>query len=115
MKMSAKIADFTILDNLELKDDVVNFCQNSDHGFPEVDEFENWNKKISKFKESLLIPNGQDSNDSLFYLICYAVLFLKSGKLDTGDDKENEEIIGSDLYNHLNDEKDHLQLDLDYK
>ena len=27
----------------------------------------------------------------------------------------NEEIIGSDLYNHLNDEKDHLQLDLDYK
>ena len=63
----------------------------------------------------MLIPNGQDSNDSLFYLICYAVLFLKSGKLDTGDDKENEEIIGSDLYNHLNDEKDHLQLDLDYQ
>ena len=52
---------------------------------------------------------------SLKNLICYAVLFLKSGKLDTGDDKENEEIIGSDLYNHLNDEKDHLQLDLDYK
>ena len=41
MKMSANIADFTILDNLELKDAVVNFCQNSDHGFPEVDEFEN--------------------------------------------------------------------------
>lgn len=61
---------------------------------PEVDEFENSNEKVSKFEESLLIPNEKDSNDSVFYSINFAVHFLKSGKIDICDNKEIEEIIG---------------------
>ena len=100
--------------DLEVESDVINFYENSDNESPEVDEFENSNKKVSKIANSLLIPNGQDSNDSLLYSICYVVHFLKSGIIDTCDDKEMEEIIASDLYDQLNDEKEHLQLDLDY-
>lgn len=62
---------------------------------PEVDEFENSNEKVSKFEESLLIPNEKDSNDSVFYSIYFAVhLQYKSGKIDICDNKEIEEIIG---------------------
>ena len=78
---------------LDLENGVIHFCENSDDELPKVDEFENSNKKISKFEGSLLIPNGQDSNDSLFHSICYSVLFLKSGKIDKCTDKEIEELL----------------------
>ena len=64
-------------------------------------------KKKEKF---FLIPNRPDSNDFLFYSICYAVCFLTSGKIDTCENKEIEEIIGSDLYSQLNDEKNTYNL-----
>ena len=102
----------------ELENDVINFCKNSVSELPEVDDFENSSKKINKTKESLLIPNGQNSNNSnglVFYLIGYAVSFLKFGKIDTCGHKKIEETIGSDLYNQLSNNKEYLQLDLDYQ
>lgn len=39
----------------------------------------------------------------------------QSGKVDTCDNKETEEIFRLYLYNPLNDKKEHLQLDLDYQ
>ena len=68
--------------NTELENDVIISCENSGDEFPEVDEFENSDKRISKFEESLLIPNEQDTADSLFYSICYTVRFFKSDKID---------------------------------
>ena len=92
-----------------------NFCENSDNKLPEVGEFEKSNETVNKFDESLIIANGGDSTDLLFYLLCYAVRFFKSDKINACDDKEIEQIIGSDLYNEVNDKKEHLQLDLDYQ
>ena len=63
----------------------------------------------------MVIPNAQDTANFLSCSICYAVCFLKSNKIDACDNKETKESIGSDLYNQLNEEKECLQLDLDYR
>ena len=117
LKVHWKMLLFKALE-FELENDVINFCKNSVSELPEVDDFENSSKKINKTKESLLIPNGQNSNNSnglVFYSIGYAVRFLKSGKIDTCGHKKIEEIIGSDLYNQLSNKKEYLELDLDYQ
>ena len=97
---------------LELESNVTNICGNVDEEWTEVDEFENSSKKVRTFEESLLIPNGADSNDSLFYLIYNAIYFLKSGKTKKCSDGEIEEVIDSDSYRQSNIEEEYLQLDL---
>ena len=100
---------------LELENDVTKFCKSSDKELPEVDKFENSTKKVRTFEESLLFPNEVDSDNSLFYSIRYAMHFLKSSKTNKCIDEEIEEVIGSDLYRQLNNEKEYLQLDMDYQ
>ena len=36
--------------------------------------FSNAKIKINKFKDTLLIPSGEDNEDSSFYSICYAIV-----------------------------------------
>lgn len=56
---------------------------------------------------------------SKIQMICCFILYVtqpgQSGKVDTCDNKETEEIFRLYLYNPLNDKKEHLQLDLDYQ
>ena len=54
-------------------------------------------------------------NQSLFYLICYAICFVKSGKTNKCSDEKIEEVIGSDVYRKLKNEKEYLKLNLDYQ
>ena len=68
--------------DLENSNDISDFSNNSDKEVVEIDDFERSNEKVNRYEESLLIPHGQDWADSLFYLICFAVHFLKSEKSD---------------------------------
>ena len=97
---------------LENSKNVSNFYDHSDREKVEIDVFERSNETLNKFGESLLIPHGLDSVDSLFHSICFAVSFLKSVKSYWC---EIEEALCSDVHSQLCDEKDFLQLDLDYQ
>ena len=61
------VKDF-LNENIEVKN---YWLTSEDDG--EADDFDLNNQKINDFKETLLIPNGKDSQDPLFYVVCYAV------------------------------------------
>ena len=58
-----------------------NFCENSDNKLPEVGEFEKSNETVNKFDESLIIANGGDSTDLLFFCYVMQYVFLNLIKL----------------------------------
>ena len=51
----------------------------------------------------------------MFYLICYTIRFVKYGKTNKCSDEKIEEVIGSNVYRKLKNEKEYLQLNLDYQ
>ena len=100
--------DFENIDDLEAR----NYF-NSDEEEEEIDEFANFESKVSVFKELLISPQGLENPDSFFYSILYAIRNKLIGKVDSVD-KENLKVdVGLALSHDLFQMKSLLKLDLD--
>ena len=69
---------------------------------------------IETFRESFIISHGKGSLDSLFYSVCYAVLFEKLQKIDKCLDDRFRGYLSKDLFGQLDATKIDFVLDLDY-
>ena len=76
-----------------------------------VDEFDNYNEKLAKFRKNLFFPRRSQDKDSFFYSILYAIRYHLTEKLDQVSD---DYFRGNDLkiYKEIYCLKDFLQLDL---
>ena len=83
--------------------------------YKEEDVFHSDSKKkeIDNLKETLLIPNGKDSIDFLFYALCYAVRYKKVKKTEKCSDEELKNDLPNDLFVSLDSIRTQLVLDLD--
>ena len=100
--------DFENVDNLEAR----NYLD-SDEKKEEIDEFANFESKVISFKESLIIPQGLENPDSIFYSILYAIRNKKTDKFDSIDDENLKIDVGLALSQDLFEIKSLLRLDLD--
>ena len=85
----------------------------SDEEEEEIDEFANFESKVTLFKESLIIPQGLENPDSFFYSILYAIRNKRIGKFDFIDDENLKVDVGLALSHDLFEIKSLLRLDLD--
>ena len=69
---------------------------------------------IETFRESFIISHGKGSLDSLFYSVCYAVLFEKLQKIDKCLDDRFRGSLSKYLFGQLDATKIDFVLDLDY-
>ena len=76
-----------------------------------VDEFDNFDEKIAKFKKNLFFPKSTQDENSFFYSILYAVRYHLTEKLDQVSD---DYFTGNDLriYQEIYCLKEFLKLDL---
>ena len=70
---------------------------------------------LNIFKKSLLLPNGKDSCDSLFYPVCYAVRYEKTKKTEKCSDEELKNDLPNNLFLSLDSIRLELVVDLDYQ
>lgn len=70
--------------------EVSNYCQDSDDNddLGEIHDFKDSDKKLNHFMKTLHIPYGLNSEDSLFYSICYAIRHSIVEKIDQSSDKD---------------------------
>ena len=52
--------------------------------------FQTVRNTLKILKKRLLIPNGKDISDSLFYVFCYAVRYEKTKKTEKCSDEESK-------------------------
>ena len=76
-----------------------------------IDEFDNFNEKIAKFKKNLFFPKGSQDKDSFLYSILYAIRYHLTEELDQVSD---DYFIENDLkiYREIYCLRDFLKLDL---
>ena len=63
---------------------------------------------------SIIMLNGKDSDNCLFYGICYAIQYEKTEKADNCLYQELQNNLPNDLFSSLNSIKSQLALDLDF-
>ena len=85
----------------------------SDEEEEEINEFANFESKVSLFKQSLINPQGLENPDSFFYSILYAIRNKLIGKVDSVDEENLKEDVGLALSHDLFEIKSLLRLDLD--
>ena len=108
------INDFLMNENEAVSDKISNYCQESSSD--DEDKIKNFaysKNKTDAFKEALFILK-EPTEDSLFYIICYALKQQKATQkkdLCSANDLENESDLN--LYNKLVENKEYSKLDLD--
>ena len=100
--------DFENLDSLEAR----NYFD-SDEEEEEIDEFANFESKVTLFKQSLINPQGLENPDSFFYSILYAIRNKLTDKFDSIDEENLKIDVGLALSHDLFEVKSLLKLDLD--
>ena len=100
--------DFENVDNLEAR----NYFD-SDEDEEEIDEFVNFESKVTLFKQSLINPQGLENPDSFFYSILYAIRNKLTDKIDSIDEENLKIDVGLALSHDLFEIKSLLKLDLD--
>ena len=81
--------DFENVDNLEAR----NYFD-SDEEEEEIDEFVNFESKVTLFKQSLINPQGLENPDSFFYSILYAIRNKLTDKIDSIDEENLKIDVG---------------------
>ena len=76
-----------------------------------IDDFQNYNERLSKFKETLLFPLEIQNDDSFFYSILYAVRYHFTKKFDKVSDEEINQDI-AEIFEKIYRLKNFLKLDL---
>ena len=100
--------DFGNADDLEAR----NYFD-SDEEEEEIDEFANFESKVTLFKESLIIPQGLENPDSFFYSILYAIRNKKIDRFDSVNEENIKIDVGLALSHDLFEIKSLLRLDVD--
>ena len=100
--------DFENVDSLEAR----NYFD-SDEEEEEIDEFANFESKVTLFKQSLINPQGLENPDSFFYSILYAIRNKLTDKFDSIDEENLKIDVGLALSHDLFEVKSLLKLDLD--
>ena len=66
-----------------------------------IDEFKDFEKRVKKFKNTLINPQGLNNENSFFYSILYAVRYHLIKKIDTVDDEQIKVDIGAGIYDKI--------------
>ena len=79
-----------------------------------IDNFNNSEMRIEKFKSSIANPQGVNNPDSFFYGVLYALRYRLTDKIEPCiDDTELRLDVKAEAFDELNLIKDRLRLDLD--
>lgn len=89
-------------------EEISNFCESSEEGEAEINDFKNVEKRIDKVKDKFHLPNGEDSINSFIYAVLYGVRFLKTEK-----NYELQENLVADLFLKLFENKYKFKLKLE--
>ena len=78
-----------------------------------IDDFNDFELRVRKFKESLFCPQDLENEDSFFYSILYSIRYHFTKKFDSVSDDEIKNDIGSEMFDEIFNLKKFLKLNLD--
>ena len=94
------------LENIDPDQEAENYCEESTNNA--IDEFNNSQRRIDKFKASLVNPQDVDNPDSFLYAILYALRYKQSEKTEPCTDNSE---LRSDVTPEIFDEMNQLRID----
>ena len=78
-----------------------------------IDEFNNSEIRVEKFKSNLVNPQGENNPDSFFYSLLYTLRYGLTEKIQArADESELRSDVKDETYDELNQLKEKLKLDL---
>ena len=100
------------LENFDYNQEPENYCEEPTNA--EIDNFDNYSKRVSKFKSSLMNPHDIDNSESFFYSILYGLRYHLTGKAEPcSEDEEIKADVTAEIFDQLNLKRDKIKLDLD--